>query len=148
MIKLHRGFENGMSEMEKDARKCLLLPVAANSDVFVIDVQDSLEEVLNKAKKHRIEQHAKLGRSRYIKVGWIPCNTFEVERLFSKCKLIFSEFRMVRSMDILLYLRANRQHWDIHTFRRAIGNWEQELEGLGEDAGAQFMEVGDGDGEE
>ena len=47
--------------------------------------------------------------------SWIPNGTCEVERLFSKCKHIFSQFRKAMTpatMEILLYLKVNRQHWD------------------------------------
>lgn len=115
----------------------------------VIIDEDSLEAVLNKAKKQRIDTDKK---SKYIKVGWIPCTTCEVERLFSMCKHIFSPFRkalLPETIEILLYLHANRELWDINTFGRAICCWEQEqrhnreqeLAGLNE--GYQFMQESD-----
>ena len=67
------------------------------------------ERVLS--KKRRIEGPP----SQYMPTSWIPNGTCEVERLFSKCKHIFSQFRKAMTpatMEILLYLKVNRQHWD------------------------------------
>ena len=63
--------------------------------------------------RQRLSALADKPTSAYIKVGWIPCTTCEVERLFSTCKDIFSEFRkglLPETMETILYLRVNRKH--------------------------------------
>lgn len=137
-----------MTEKEEEACRCLLLPPDAGApvEVIVIDEDDSSEGVMIKAKKQRIDTE-KRKRSRYVKVGWIPCSARKVERLFFMCKRVRKAL-FFESMDVLLYLRANRHHWDRNTFRRAIRNWEQEQE-MGElDEGFHFVQESDDEEEE
>ena len=73
---------------------------------------------LSKNKRPRIDM-----KGEYMSTKWIPCGTCEVERLFSKCKHIYSEFRKgltPESMEILLYLRVNRKYWDKHIVQRVV----------------------------
>jgi hypothetical protein len=67
------------------------------------------------AVKQRIARK-KSRKTRYMNLTWIPATTCEVERLFSVCKHIYSEFRKAmtpETMEIFLYLRVNRQYWNI-----------------------------------
>ena len=86
-----------------------------------------LGAVFQAKKKQRLPILAERPTSKYIKLGWIPCTTCEVERLFSKCRHIFSEFRKglnPETMEIILYLRMNRAYWDIGTVGEAIREWD------------------------
>ena len=62
-----------------------------------------------------------IAQSQFIGLKWIPCSTCEVERLFSGCRHIFSEWRKAmhpETLEIIIYLRINRSKWDIHTVAR------------------------------
>lgn len=77
-------------------------------------------EILKRAKMLRM---ANKEESEYINLDWIPCTTCEVERTFSVCKHIYSEFRKAMSpeiLEILIYLRLNRESWDINTVAQAV----------------------------
>ena len=69
-------------------------------EVIVIDEDDSSEAVMNRTKKQRIDTEKR--KSRYIKVGWIPCSTREVERLFFMCERVRNAL-FPESMDVPMY---------------------------------------------
>jgi len=53
--------------------------------------------------------------SKYINLTWIPATSNACERLFSRAKIIFNDYRHV---EILLFLKLNRDLWgmdDVHT---------------------------------
>ncbi len=91
------------------------------------DDEDSYaKKILNNNKKPRylkqVITNGMIDRE-YYDLHWIPATTCEVERLFSLCRHIYSEFRQAmtsETMEILLYLRENRSYWDIHSIGRCL----------------------------
>ena len=128
IVKLQSGNSQQLTVAEKIEMNPFLLQ---NEEDYQDDddYEESLEDdeetaegwahrTLSKNKKPRIDM-----KDEYMSTKWIPCGTCEVERLFSKCKHIYSEFRKgltPEMMEILLYLRVNRKYWDKHVVQRVV----------------------------
>lgn len=86
------------------------------------------DDFVNQAfKKQRIEK----GESAYIDTRFITPTSNDVERLFSLAKRTYADNRKsmtVRTLESLLFLKANRDHWDINLVADAIKNSEEDLD--------------------
>jgi len=123
-------FEDGIVKIMKGDEDELTAEEAQAVSEFLLNgpEDEGLEEDVNSAEnfieavKLRIARK-KSRKTRYMNLAWIPATTCEVERLFSVCKHIYSEFRKAmtpETMEILLYLRVNRQYWNILTVAHAV----------------------------
>jgi len=118
IIKIMKGDEDELTAEEAQAVSAFLLN-GPEDEGLEEDVNSS--ENFIEAVKLRIARK-KSRKTRYMNLAWIPATTCEVERLFSVCKHIYSEFRKAmtpETMEILLYLRVNRQYWSILTVAKA-----------------------------
>ena len=82
---------------------------------------DYAESVLDRERKRRRNTEAQ--RSEHIPLNWIPSTNNENERVFSKNKHVFSEFRrgmQTRTLEALMYLKINRALWDLKTVHYMI----------------------------
>ena len=127
MLKIMSGAEDSMKVQERQKCEFLLRNEPNEAPEVEMIEGNSLGAVFEARKKQRLSILAERPTSKYIKLGWIPCTTCEVERLFSKCRHIFSEFRKgfnPETMEIILYLRVNRAYWDISTVGEAVREWD------------------------
>ena len=85
------------------------------------------EAVLDRERKRRRISEAQ--RSEYIPLSWTPSTNNENERVFSKNKHVFSEFRRglhTRTLEALMFLKINRALWDLKMIHYIIVKHPQE----------------------
>ena len=128
LVKIIKGEEKNLTNAEREKMRKFR---KQRADSMVNEDEDEDEEndppsvnfgvdMLHLAKKQRVQLSSE---SEYINLAWIPATTCEVERTFSVCKRIYSEFRKNMSpeiLEILIYLRLNREYWDINTVAVAV----------------------------
>ena len=64
----------------------------------------------------------------YCDLSFVPCGTVSVERLFSQAKLVLREQRnrlAPKTLECLLFLKANRDFWDLKTVSEALNRIEK-----------------------
>lgn len=102
----------------------------ASSD-FALDIIKADEKVRRKETEP----------SKYVPLHWIPPTSNDAERLFSRCRRVFTEFRRAMTpytLEMLVYLTVNRGLWDKEMVNIAVNNYlleeaiELNLEGLKE----------------
>jgi hypothetical protein len=90
ICKIYDGAEKELSDMQKSLVKNFEIAskeIFANTDVDV-QLQDC-PVALQVIKKRRTSLRA----SAYQNVAWIPITSNEVERFFSLCKMVYSDYR-------------------------------------------------------
>ena len=88
---------------------------------------DYAEAVLDRERKRRKISAAQ--RSEFIPLNWIPSTNNENERVFSKNKHVFSDFRRAmhtNTLEALIFLKVNRALWDLKTVHYIIVKHPQE----------------------
>lgn len=122
VVKIIEGKESTMSETEKQAMECFKLKnrvveeqneviEEANRNPMLVDIEQAMRRRMNEAS-------LAAAASEYMNLEWIPPTTNDCERLFSKCKTIFTEQRQNMTpemLELLIYHVANRSWWDIHS---------------------------------
>ena len=82
---------------------------------------DYAEAVLDRERKRRRISEAQ--RSEFIPLNWIPSTNNENERVFSRNKHVFSDFRRemhTDTLEALMFLKVNRALWDLKTVHYII----------------------------
>jgi len=119
-----------MSNQEIEACSCFEIGDLDGYHLRPCDEQKQTEEGsikdLQKAYLERRERKASGPTRRYINLNWIPSTTCEVERLFSKCRHVFSLWRKAMTplnLEALLYLKVNRRWWDHNTVANVMSHY-------------------------
>ena len=88
---------------------------------------DWARKIISSHKKHRLEEHSP---NLYIDCRWMPATTCEVERLFSKCRHVFSDWRrrmLPETLENIVYLSVNRKWWDIRDVAAIARNVDEDV---------------------
>ena len=130
ILKISRGKEEKLTANEERIMRPFIRRQDVNDEEegAVEDNVDFASEVLNKSKKARKTPEI----SKYVDLSWIPATTNDVERLFSHCRRVFSMFRRAmtpQTLEILLYLKANRGYWTIKDVSHVVhGDYDDDDE--------------------
>ena len=123
VLKIIEGKEATMSEAEKQAMERFKLKSKGvegqDGAVEEANINPMLADIL-RAKRRRMKESY---LSTYMNLEWIPPTTTDCERLFSKCKTIFTEHRQNMTpemLELLIYHVANRSWWDIHSVAAVV----------------------------
>lgn len=106
-----------LNGMEGKEAKSLLLPPTPAEDTPA-EFVSNVEKEVNKRKRMRSQS-----TKSYMDTTWIPATSSEVERLFSRAKLIRTAHRTkldLENFESLLYLFYNRTFWSKETVARAV----------------------------
>ena len=127
LVKIINGDAHNMSISEQSHCEFLLLPEKHSSNIIELDVgAEDLESYFQAHKKRRASASGGSTSSKYIKCNWIPCTTREIKALLPSCSFPANEYQAMFPkdlVDILTYLRVNREYWGIETFGRALRQW-------------------------
>ena len=120
LVKVIEGREDQLDTVEEDLLMPFLVPDDDDDDDDdEDDDNDYAASIIAASKRRRIVGSS----SKYIPLDWIPTSTCEVERLFSVCRHVFSDWRksmLDTTLENAVYLRVNRGLWDINTCALAL----------------------------
>jgi hypothetical protein len=114
LVKLQKGEETTLSQLEKQAMRVFLSEEAGQADIEE-EVDSFAESILLANKRRRV--------SLYTDTKWVPSTTAGVERLFSLAKQVRTDQRsamLPKTLEILMYLRLNQSLWNISTVSKIV----------------------------
>jgi hypothetical protein len=120
IVKLQMGQEPSLTRGEKHQIQRFLIPIEADDEVEEMNGN----ELLDALQGHRNRKKARVApQSAYRSVKHVYSTTNNVERLFSRAKIVLSDLRNRMTplhLEDALYLRVNRQLWNEGTTIQAI----------------------------
>ena len=128
-MKVIAGSERDLSAVETRLMERFKTANEDGDNVEPEERHDYAESVLDCESKRRRITEAQ--RSEYIPLNWIPSTNNENERVFSKNKHVFSDFRRAMNtstLEALMFLKTNRDLWDLKTVHYIIVKHPQEPE--------------------
>lgn len=116
LCKILDGREQSLSPTEKQAVKHLRCGTVGHeeSDCEGLSYFEQLEK---KRRRVSVNQH------RYINCSFIPPTSNTVERLFSRCKHVLTDWRKSMSpimFEAVMFLKLNREFWDVKEVAAAM----------------------------
>jgi hypothetical protein len=132
IIKIQRGAEDSLSEDEKTAVECFLLPEEDHENDSGSATDFTIEEQFARLKRRRLNL-----QSKYILLTWICPASDIVERFFSKAKLGLTDLRksmLPVTLESILFLKVHMEVWANTSFvSKALKGEDEEVEESDED---------------
>lgn len=129
VVKIQRRQEALLSAEEKDAVKCLLLPVIPNNDndadignLSDDDSDDSYSARMESELKRVKQETTDSFKSAYVDTSFIYPVGNDVERLFSQAGRAYDDLRgqlELTNLEAILFLKFNHSFWDSKTVHDA-----------------------------
>jgi len=130
-IVCNQNFENGLVKIINKEENLLTQTEARAVAIFLNNPDRSVPQpetstdfgrnILLAVKRQR--QELQSNQSAYMPLAWIPCTTCHVERLFSVCRHVYSDWRQAmrpETIEFIVYLRVNRSRWTISTVAAVV----------------------------
>jgi hypothetical protein len=90
--------------------------VATNVDQENVSLSFVQKALMNKRRK--------VSYSEYANLTYIPPTSNIVERLFSSCRLVLTDYRKSMTpytFECIMFLKVNRNYWDINLVSKVVG---------------------------